>query len=248
MADVAAGAGGLSQREFRLGQVLSKSFEVFFKHLVVFTLVAALIWLPAGLAGFYIESAPPELRGFAPFVILAFTFFLQPLSTAIILYGAFQHMRGRSFNLGEAIAGGLARFFPLLGVMLLGTLAIMLGLILLLIPGLILMVMWYVAVPVCVVEKAGPVQSLSRSQELTKGFRWKLFGLYILAVVIGMVGGAILPVLGAAVAGTIGAFVLQTVWQGVAQAFGSVLIVVAYHDLRAVKEGVDIERIASVFD
>jgi hypothetical protein len=38
------------------------------------------------------------------------------------------------------------------------------------------------------------------------------------------------------------------IWHGLTQAFGSVLIVVAYYYLRVAKEGMDIEGIAAVFD
>ena len=53
--------------------------------------------------------------------------------------------------------------------MLVMTLGILVGLMLLIVPGLILMVMWYVAVPVCVVERAGPIGSLGRSQRAHQG-------------------------------------------------------------------------------
>ena len=38
------------------------------------------------------------------------------------------------------------------------------------------------------------------------------------------------------------------IWTAIGAAFSSVVIAVAYHDLRVAKEGVDIEQIAAVFD
>jgi hypothetical protein len=38
------------------------------------------------------------------------------------------------------------------------------------------------------------------------------------------------------------------VWDALMGAYQSIVVAVAYHDLRVVKEGVDIEHIASVFD
>lgn len=247
MVDVTAGAG-LARREFRIGKVISKSVEIFAARFAMFTLVAGAVWLPIALFGYVSDGGSAQAEGLTALVTFAFILFIQPLSTAIILYAAFQHMRGLPVRLGDSISRGLARFLPLVGVMVLSTLGILLGFFLLIIPGLILMVMWYVAVPVCVVERAGPITSLGRSQALTKGHRWKLFGLYILVLIVSGIGGALLPLGGAALAGPAGGLLAQIVWQGVAQAFGSVLIVVAYHDLRVAKEGVDIERIAVVFD
>jgi hypothetical protein len=256
MVDTAATGDALSHREFRIGQVLSRAFNVFFAHIATFTLIAAVVFLPIVLLGAVIalgvSDTPPEQIGvmalWTSLLALVLYLFLTALATAIVLYGAFQHMRGHPVRLGESISRGLARFLPLLGLMILEMLGIMLGAMLLIIPAFILMVMWYVAVPVCVVERTGPIASLSRSRELTKGFRWKLFGLLLLVMIISGVGGNVLPIVGGALAGFWGQIAVQLVWQGLAQAFGSVLIVVTYYYLRVAKEGMDIERIAAVFD
>ncbi len=248
MVEMAVDSVGMAQREFRIGKVLSRAFSIFSAHFVTFSMVSGFVWLPVAMVGFLNQGTAADQQGFVGLVTLIVALFVQPLATAIILYAAFQHMRGLPVRLGESISRGLSRFLPLLGLMLLSTLGVGLGLALFIIPGIILMVMWYVAVPVCVVERGGPVSSLGRSQELTKGHRWKLFGLYILIFLASLIGGSLLPVGAAAVAGGAGALIAQVIWQGIAQAFGSVLIVVAYHDLRVAKEGIDIERIAVVFD
>jgi hypothetical protein len=42
--------------------------------------------------------------------------------------------------------------------------------------------------------------------------------------------------------------VVQAVWNAAWTAFWYVTLVMIYHDLRVVKEGVDIDQIAAVFD
>jgi len=42
--------------------------------------------------------------------------------------------------------------------------------------------------------------------------------------------------------------VLDLIWGAVAGAFNAIMVVVAYHDLRVAKEGIDTDQIASVFD
>src|SRR5262245_424765 len=245
MVDTAATDDALSHRDFQIGQVLSRAVDVFFKHVATFTLIAAVVVLPLVLLG---AVAAPEQRRVMSLLGFVLYLFLTPLATAIILYGAFQHMRGHAVRLDESISRGLARFLPLIGLMALQTLGVMLGAMLLIIPGFILMVMWYVAVPVCVVERTGPVKSLSRSQELTEGFRWKIFGLFLLVLIIGWLGGYVLAVIGRALDSFWVQVAVELVWQGLSQAFSSVLIVVAYYYLRVAKEGMDIEGIAAVFD
>ena len=80
-------------------------------------------------------------------------------------------MRGRSFNLGEAFGIAFGRFFPVLGVAICFGLAVGFASILLLVPGLMVLSAFYVALPACVMERTGPIESLSRSGELTKGHR-----------------------------------------------------------------------------
>ena len=132
--------------------------------------------------------------------------------------------------------------------MFLSTLGMMLGMLLLIVPGLILMTMWYVAVPACVVEGTGPVRSLGRSRELTAGYRWKMFGLILLVIVISVIGSMVVTLPAVFLAGIWGQLAVQLVWAGLSGGFGSVLIAVAYYYLRVAKEGVDVDQIASVFD
>jgi hypothetical protein len=61
-------------------------------------------------------------------------------------------------------------------------------------------------------------------------------GSTILAAVLALAGSSIVLIVG------------MFFWNTLARAIESIVAVVAYHDLRVAKEGVDIEHIASVFD
>jgi len=165
----------------------------------------------------------------------------------VVSHAALQDMRGRAVNLGESVQVGLDRAVPLLGVLILLGLGVWLGCLLLVIPGIMLAVRWYIAVPVCVVERLGGTSALGRSAELTKGHRWKIFGLMLIVGFGGGIAGAVLGGI-AALGGLVVSLIVQFVVQVVAAAFGAVLATVIYHDLRVAKEGVDTDRIASVFD
>jgi hypothetical protein len=242
---------GMAPREFRIGSVIGTSFNLYFKNIVIYTLVAAVIWLPMGIILTYTfasaqsQNSNEMLFGLGLAALLGML--LQPVATAIILFSAFQDMRGRAVKIGEAIKWALSRFVPLLGVGILTALGFLAGFIALIIPGFILMVMWAVAVPACVVEKTGSVDSLTRSSELTKGNRWLIFAIIL---IVGIAVATLDNILQTAslMAGIGVYFVVLFVWQGVSQAFSAVLVAVMYHDLRVSKEGGDVNRIASVFD
>ena len=248
MAYAQTAADGLSGTEFRIGKVISKSLQVYSENIVIYSLIAAAVAVPSLVIGVTQVAGAPESQaiiGITSFIVIMF---LSPLAVAINLHAAFQSMRGRPVSLSESVAGGLSRFLPLLGVMILFTLGATLGFLLLIVPGVILMIMWYVAVPACVLERTGPVRSLGRSRELTKGYRWKLLGLILLVAVLSMIGNVLGVLLANTAAGIWGAAIAQLIWQGIAAGFGSVMIAVVYYYLRVAKEGIDVDQIAAVFD
>ena len=105
--------------------------------------------------------------------------------------------------------------------------------------------MWYVALPAIVVERAGPIESLRRSSFLTRGHRSKVFGLWVLIFIVeSIVGYALRRPLGAGIVGTAGRFL----WLVFTAAYQAIVIAVVYYDLRVAKKGIDLDRIAAVFE
>ena len=242
-------AAAFAEGDFRVGHVISRSFALLFRHFLRFFLVALIAFSPLFLLRQGSEAAATDpTQAFAMlgigFVLLMV---LSMLSTAIILHGAFQDMRRRPINLLESLKVAFRRFLPLIGLAILETVLLMLGLFALIVPGIILYTMWLVAVPACVVERTGPWRSLRRSQELTKGHRWKIFGLFLLLILLSIIS-PLLQLLLNATAGETAALIGNAIWTAIGSAFSSVLLAVTYHDLRVAKEGIDIEQIASVFD
>jgi hypothetical protein len=231
--------------ELSVGQVFARAWEILTANFAQFVAVMAIVAVPNLL----LEAQGPSTGGpgwmFA--IVLPLSVVLNFVGQAVILYIAFQYLRGQSASLGDSVQKGLTRFFPILGLSILMGLGFLVGAVLLVVPAIILLVVWSVALPACVLERLGPIASLKRSSALTKGHRWKIFGimllLWIATLVVITVLGALLFSLGA-IALAIGKFLWTTVW---AAYYNSVLIMI-YHDLRVAKEGVDVEQIASVFD
>ncbi|HEY6254878.1 MAG TPA: hypothetical protein VIY51_03705 [Xanthobacteraceae bacterium] len=262
MTDASLPAGRFTQGDFRIGQVFSRTWSVFSRNFLTFVLVTGIASVPGLLM-------PQPTPGVAvdPFqnlgitaVVLLLLVVLGTLGQAVVLYAAFQVMRGRPIDLAESARIGLRRFFPIVGIAIIVPVLVGLASMLLLFPGLMLYTMWFVATPVCVVEQLGPLASMGRSRELTKGHRWKIFGMLLLlllpAIVVGGIVGAILVSsagavgllsLSAAMTSTL-AQILNLIWSAIWTAFFAILIVVTYHDLRVAKEGIDTDQIAAVFE
>jgi hypothetical protein len=204
---------------------------------------------------------------------------------AIVFYVAVEYIRRGSVNLAEGLRVAVGRFFPLIGIGFLvflasigvGVLSVIVAAAFAAIPGLpgfvkvlvsialialyaMLMLMWIVATPACVVERLGPLRSLGRSRELTKGHRWKILGLLLLTLISFMLVGALVGVILFAGIGLGAAFILGPalgqalgqavglVWDGIFFSFFWVLIAVVYRDLRVAKEGIDTDQISTVFE
>ena len=235
---------------FRVGAATSRTFEIFFAgfgRLFVLALIPMIPLLVIALSGAQPAGVGAAMFSFKDAIVTVVGFVLGTVANATVLFGVFEIMRGESFTIGQSLRVGLARTLPVCGVSIVAGIATGLAMIALIVPGFIVLCMLYVAVPACVIEKLGVGGSLSRSAALTKGYRWPIFGLLliftILAWVVGYAGTSLVRSMGGGMLA-----VFEFGWQVIATAFGAVLSAVIYHDLRVAKEGVDISKLANVFD
>jgi hypothetical protein len=143
------------------------------------------------------------------------------------------------------VTQALGKILPLIGLGILMTLGIMLGLVLLVIPGLILALMWIVSSPVMMAEDKGIIDSLKRSAELTKGSkRWILLLFVVYMVIASVLGLFMMPF---AFAGTVGVTIVGLIINTLTGAIQGTGIAAIYVDLRIVKEGGNTDALANVF-
>ncbi len=161
---------------------------------------------------------------------------------------------GGKVSFGDSLSTGLSVVLPLIGLAIISGVGIMLGMILLIVPGVILALMWSVAVPALVVERVGVFEALGRSNALTKGAKWKIFGLaliilvayWLLSVVLGLVGlagYAANSMAGLTATNLIGGIILGTLFN---TAWGTIQPSL-YVELRQWKEGTDVQTLQQVF-
>jgi hypothetical protein len=125
------------------------------------------------------------------------------------------------------------------------------GLLLLLVPGILLMLAWKVALPAAAVEGCGPFKALGRSAALTRGSRGAILGIMLAAAI----PGGLVGLLGTHFLATNGFVGLHT-WPRAAfnatlafftYPFWGVLITVIYFELRRLREGALHSEVAEVF-
>ncbi len=244
--------------DFQIGDVVNRTFGTISRNFVVFFLLSmVLVGLPTFVFGLgQLSLAEGDVGAFATVTALAF---IVNIVAAYVLQGALIHAAIVDFNggrasLSDSIATGIKHFLPLIAIAILMSLGLMVGMMLLVVPGVILAIMWVLAVPVQVVEKTGIRQAFARSRELTRGSRWKIFGLFIVYIILATVLSMIIMLpAGLFAEGSIGGTTITLV---LFQVISSVLTAVVsaagvsalYFELRKSKEGIGAEALAKVFD
>lgn len=249
------------ETEFRVGRTLGHGFSVYYRNFVPFTIVAFAITLPLLLLEIY--GATWDLtsvtRTRMEYTYAVADFLLGSVVSGALVYGTFQALQGHRLEISDCLSNGTRSAVAVIAISVVIFVIIILGYVALIIPGLMAMTVFAVAVPVTVVEKQGIGGALRRSRELTKGYGWEVFGLIVLSIflpmlaigfIIGFVAG-----FGAAFSGGMQTetlalieIVLNFVLNGVFAAFYASVTCVMYHHLREAKEGVGIEELAAVFD
>jgi hypothetical protein len=253
---------------FRIGRVFGDTFSVLGRNFGLCVGLAAIfsgvptffyqLWAgnqidPAILSAETGATPPPAFDGASVFGgLIAFVIYmvLAAILQAALVRATIEDLNGQKPTFGDAVSRGIALLLPIIGLSFLMYLGIGIGFMLLLIPGIYLAIRWSAAVPVLVHEQLGVLGSMKRSSELTKGSRWRIFGLFIIMVIaiwilqvaLGLLALAVTPVVG-----TVIATALVALLSAVTSVILSIAVAVAYVELRYVKEGTDVKELAEIF-
>jgi MFS family permease len=261
-------AGGLGMTtiadkgSFEIANVVGSTFGVLGRNMAAFLILAvALVAVPGAMVqgASAMIRANPEAAPAAGLIGLVgglisiiFSFFFQ----ASVVTGAISDLNGRKLDIGGMIAGRVPLIPVLFGLAILQGLALGLGFILLIVPGLILVTIWVVTVPSAVMEKTGVFGAFTRSSDLTRGHRWSIFGLvlvYSLAVLIisyagfALFGGLAALAREARTGPNLGLVTYNLVLSVVFNLIGATGVAVIYYELRRIKEGMAPQALIDTF-
>lgn len=253
--DMASAAA--EEAKIDIGRVVQGGFQAIGQRLPAYLLLAVLLGgVPAFLLQYGLLSAVEGGGASVWFVSGAgiagtlLTMMAGALLQAIVVRCAILDLGGRRCDVALSIGEGLKLILPLIGLTLLTSLVVGLGLLLLVVPGIIFYVSLIVAIPVLVEERLGVMDSMKRSAELTTGSRWRIFALLLLYfLAYGMLAagtGALLALGGLETPLQLG--LLEAVFGTVTALLIAGMLASLYVELRTVKEGATVDTLASVFD
>ena len=144
-----------------IGRVLGLSFQNIGQWwgkalilMIAYTVIGTLVDLNLGIRGTFLANIMSFVIG------------------VIATHAALTMRYGFNYN-------GKLRFAAAFGLGLLTGLAIIVGMIVLIVPGVILSIWWAVALPALMREDLGVSEAMERSKDLTEGNRWRVFGLIL---------------------------------------------------------------------
>lgn len=200
------------KRELTLGEVLSKTFELyrrdFAKYVALFIVIEAVIGVVTALAQSYfalpaLASNPtPQqffnwLPGFlATLALLVGSIFIVtvvffPIAQGSAIKLASEQIENGRADLGASFRFATSRLFWIWALGIVVGLLVTLGFIALIIPGVILATMFSLAFPVLLIEKKGVFASMSRSRALVSN-RWlKTLATFIVLAIIVAIASAV---------------------------------------------------------
>jgi len=191
-----------------LSGILNEAWQMYrahARHLIVIALViyiaAAILVAVLTLAGFLGELLGTVIELMAGFLVQA------------ALVKAVQDVRDGRADLspGDTVSAALPTIWPVAGASILAAIAIAIGFVLIIVPGLILITIWALIVPVIVIERSGALASFGRSQSIVRGHGWHVFGtlvlLWIVEILANLLLGLILSFLPTALSSSLSAVI-----------------------------------------
>jgi Membrane domain of glycerophosphoryl diester phosphodiesterase len=266
-------------RPMSLGELLDRTFSLYKNNFTLFAGIVALPYLVLFLfevassatqsAGLPVQPGAPGgvPRGAAPnlgliagiaggaLIFIAVFLVLTAVVHAATIFAVSDLYLGRPASVRASFRRVRGKVLTVIGISILNGLIVMVGFILLIIPGIIFACRVAVAVPAAMLEGETPVSAINRSWELTKGHAGDIFLIGLLVAVMGWIVAVIFELPFILMAGPLtrphalpfGLAVLQHLGSFIAQVLvgpiGTIAYSLMYYNLRVQKEAFDIQHL-----
>lgn len=163
-----------------------------------------------------ITGAVPELWDGASLLDLIVFLIGGPLTVGLY-WMMLKVQRDEPVEFGDLFAG-FSEFGRALGVYVLYSIAVVIGLVLLVVPGIVLAVGLWPALYLVLDDGLGVTDTLSKAWDMTKGHRWRLFALGVVLFLFTMLGLVAL-IVGVFVTGALATLVSAAAYEELALAY-----------------------------
>jgi hypothetical protein len=185
-----------------LSGIFSEAWAMYRAHAAHLIGIAFVIYLAAAI----VTGVLSLIGGFAALLLGIVISLVAGFIVQAALVKSVQDLRdGRAdLSIGQTLAAGTEVLAPVAAAGILAGIAIGIGLLIILVPGLFLLTIWAVLIPVVVLERTGALNAFGRSYQLVRHHGLQVFGIlvvtWIILFVVKLVLGAVLSALPLALA------------------------------------------------
>jgi hypothetical protein len=179
------------ERKLDVSDVFDRTFKVYTQQATLLIPAAILVFLPVAIIDGVIrggkETALVALLALVVSLIATFWF------EGMVVQAVRDLQDGkRDHSIGSLFESAAPFVAPLIGAGILAGLGILVGFILLIVPGLYLLTIWALIAPVIVLEGTGVMDAFGRSRALVRGNGWQVFGVIVLVFILNGIAAVVL--------------------------------------------------------
>jgi hypothetical protein len=257
-------------RPLSTGELLDRTFSLYRSHFGLFVgifalphlVVLAFQCLGAAVGHQGSQLAQLGAQFFWSMGALFLTVIVSAASQAATVVAVSHVHLDRPATVSDSFSRVKGEIGGVIGLSILVGLGVGFGFIALVVPGVLLALMWSLAVPVKILENKGITDAMSRSSDLTKGDRGRIFVIWLLFIILGVAVGLLLrwPLETAAGVSSIAGLQRKSgVWQVallvstfvsecLVGPLGTIAFSLVYYDERVRKEAFDLQLMMTTLD
>jgi len=213
-----------------VGEVVSETFRVYRENAGALLGSAVAVFIIVGVLAALLEATDAVI-----FILLASVVRIagDTLYMGFVVELVHDVRDGRRDHaVGDLFSAAAPVILPLIAFAILYAIGVMVGLILLIVPGLILLTFWSVGAPAMVVERIGPIAAFRRSWRLVSGDAWSVFGVVFVTALIVLGIGLLLAAIATPIGdGEIATYVASIVASAITAPVFALAASIMYFDL-----------------
>jgi hypothetical protein len=188
-----------------VARVFERIFEIYRDQFTLLIPAALVVFVPVAIISGLIYAGDVGILG--ALIVAAIGTIATYWFQGMVVEAARDILDGRrDHSVGSLVRAVVPVLGPLIVAGILAGIAIGIGLLLLIVPGLFLLTIWAVLAPVIVIERKDAMSSFGRSRELVRGHGWQVFGVIVVLFIVQFVVTAVIQALATSVADSVVGF------------------------------------------
>jgi Membrane domain of glycerophosphoryl diester phosphodiesterase len=255
-------AGGPAMPSRGLGEILGAAFEIYKTNAAKLLTIVAIVVVPLTFVSAFLAyvvfkgstttttigdtTITVSDRSFGFFILgtivtLAISVIISAMLQAAIMRGAAEATLGDPVDVDASYRWGFSKIGSVILISILVGLAVAVGFIFFILPGIFLAVMFAVAIPALVIENRRGTEAMGRSWNLVKGHFWHAL---VVILVAGLITGIVSGIIGA-IGGSnwLVRWIFTAIAQIVVGPFAALVSILLYLDLRARSESLTADQL-----